>query len=219
MDKIRFESHITFTSLGKLQGPILDAIRSHLTGSTVDFVPLPFGRPGIVVHWDGFYGMSMDERRVLVRRAIEQLGPDIADKVDISLTVTNDESADLERSYSGLLREAALENAPTQQLQLYAIVKPYFDAVYSAWYNIVDEMMFVNGISGSIEKTISFANGFAERFAEYDRMTQKAIAETVLTSAFGLDAPNVTVGIESGADRALVWGDGESVILDIFPVQ
>ena len=93
MAKVKFEKTLTLDVLGKWQQPILDIIKEKLPGSRPAYAPLPMGRAGLVVEWDGFYGRDPTDRQDIVRFAIANLGPDPSKLISMIVTLTQEEAA------------------------------------------------------------------------------------------------------------------------------
>ena|SRR5665213_281311 len=92
MAKVIFEHTVKIDSLGPWQQPILDLINDKFAGSKPGFVPLPMGRPGLVVFWKGFQGHDPSERQEMVRSAIDTLGADASRRVVMIVTLTPEEA-------------------------------------------------------------------------------------------------------------------------------
>jgi hypothetical protein len=206
MDKVAFESQIKIDSLGKWQGKILDAIRQHLKGADSRYAILPFGRAGLVIYWDGFKGLPPAKRQETVRKAIETLGPGVVDRVSISLTLTNDEAAELDKSYAGLMQTAGLENAPPEQVELYAAIRKRLNAFAASWYNIIEGKLFVSGWIENRQQTISFSNIFAKRWAALGLKRQSDVIGSILGTVVAMKAADVSVNVDEESASVLLEG-------------
>jgi hypothetical protein len=99
MARVTFETTVKIESLGKWQGPILEVLGARFPEARIGFVPLPMGRPGIVVHWTGFRGHDVVERQQMVRDAIAELGRDASNRVAMIVTLTPEEAVDMDQHF------------------------------------------------------------------------------------------------------------------------